>query len=170
MVTREEISRLVDGELEPEQFDAACGELKQQEGMATWMVYHVIGETLREGSPGVAPGFAHKFTERLAAEPVVLAPRRRVDHPVQFAWAVAASVAAVVLTGWVAVSVIQPVAGATAIAKAREATQVRAAQFRAPAVPQDYLIAHQEYSPTTELSGLGPTLRTISATTPDGRP
>lgn len=170
MVTREEISRLVDGELDEEQFDAACGELKQREGMATWVCYHVIGETLREGSPGIAPGFSDRFTHRLEAEPIVVAPRVRVQRPATYAWAAAATVAAVALTGWVAVSIIVPGPGASAIAKAREAAQVRAAQFRPQAVPQDYLLAHQEYSPTTQIQGLGPSLRPISTVTPDGRP
>ena len=48
--------------------------------------------------------------------------------------------------------------------------QVRAAQFRPQAVPQDYLLAHQEYAPTTQIQGLGPSLRTISAVKPDARP
>lgn len=169
MVRHEEISRLVDGELDEEQFDSACGELKQREGMATWVCYHVIGETLREGSPGIAPGFAQRFTQRLEAEPVVLAPRMRVQRPVTYAWAAAATIAAVAVTGWVAMSVIEPGPG-SAIAKAREAAQVRAAQFRPQAVPQDYLLAHQEYAPTTQIQGLGPSLRTISAVTPDARP
>lgn len=168
---REEISRLVDGELEAEQFDVACGELKQREGMATWVCYHMIGETLREGSPGVAPAVSQKLLDRLAAEPTVMAPRRIVHRPpMSYAWAAAATVAAVALTAWVAISVVEP-SGAVALAKAREAAQVRAAQFRPSAVPQDYLLAHQEYSPTTPLQGLAPTLRTISvqSTTTDVR-
>jgi len=166
---REEISRLVDGELDEEQFDAACGELKAKDGMATWVCYHVIGETLREGSSEIAPGLSQKLLNRLAAEPPIVAPRRRVHRPpMSYAWAAAATLAAVALTGWVALSVIEPTgAGAMAIAKAREAAQVRAAQFRPSAVPQDYLLAHQEYSPTTPLQGLGPTLRTISVQSTD---
>jgi len=152
----------VDGELEKDQFEVACGELKAKEDMATWVCYHVIGETLREGSPDLAPGLSQKLLDRLAAEPTVMAPRRLVHRPpMSYAWAAAATIAAVALTGWVALSVLEPT-GAVALAKAREAAQVRAAQFRPSAVPQDYLLAHQEYSPTTPLQGLGPTLRTIS--------
>lgn len=170
MVMREEISRLVDGELEDEQFDTACGELKQGEGMATWVCYHMIGETLREGSPGMAPGLSQKLLDRLAAEPTIVAPRPRlrVERPMTYAWAAAATIAAVALTGWVALSVVEP-NGAMALAKAREAAQVRAAQLRPAAVPQDYILAHQEYSPTTPLQGLGPTFRTISVQGGDGR-
>ena len=159
---REEISRLVDGELESEQFDAACGELKARDGMATWVCYHMIGETLREGRPGATPTLSQKLLDRLEAEPTVMAPGRRLPRPVMsYAWAAAATVAAVTLTGWVAFSSMQP-AGISALAKARDAAQMRAAQLRPAAVPQDYLIAHQEYSPTTPLQGLSPSVRMIS--------
>ncbi|MDQ6618956.1 MAG: sigma-E factor negative regulatory protein [Pseudomonadota bacterium] len=167
---REEISRLVDGELPDEQYDSACGELKQGEGMATWVCYHVIGETLREGSPGAAPPLSQRLLARLEAEPTVMAPRPRrfIEQPMQYAWAAAATLAAVALTGWVATSVVEP-NGKLAFAKAREAAQVRAAQLRPSSVPQDYLMAHQEYSPATPLQGLGPTVRTISVQSTDGR-
>jgi sigma-E factor negative regulatory protein RseA len=158
---REEISRLVDGELPPEEFDVACSELKRADGMATWVCYHVIGESLR-GTPQVNPGFAQRFTARLSAEPVVLAPKPRVRHPLNYVWAAAAGIAAVAVTGWVAVSVIDPGPAVSAVAKAREAAAVRAAQVRPAAVPQDYLLAHQEYSPTTPIPTLGPAIVPIS--------
>jgi hypothetical protein len=53
---------------------------------------------------------------------------------------------------------------------AREAATVRAAQVRPPAVPLDYLLAHREYSPTAPIEGIGPGLRTASATSPAIRP
>jgi hypothetical protein len=37
-------------------------------------------------------------------------------------------------------------------------------------VSADYLLAHQEYSPTTQIQGVGPYLRSVAAGTPDGRP
>lgn len=169
MVMREEISRLVDGDLPEDHLDAACSQLKQGEGMATWMCYHVIGETLR-GTSGVAPRLSEKFAARLAAEPVVLAPRARVQRPLTYAWAAAATIAAIAVTGWVAVSVIDPTPAATAVAKAREAAAVRAAQVRPAAVPQDYLLAHQEYSPSSQIQGLGPNIRAIAAPAADARP
>ncbi len=84
------------------------------------------------------------------------------------AWAVAATVAAVFVVGSVAVSTLDP--QPTAIAKAREANVVRAAQSKVQPVSPDYLIAHQEYSPTTQIQGVGPYLRAVSAGGVDGRP
>ena len=58
-----------------------------------------------------------------------------------------------------------------AIAKAREAATVRAAQVKPAAdVPADYLIAHQEYSPATAIQGGGPYLRAVATAGVDPRP
>jgi sigma-E factor negative regulatory protein RseA len=113
-----------------------------------------------------APGFAARFAARLAAEPTVLAPVSRQNHRLPFAWAVAATVAAVMVVGWVAVSTLDP----QPTALAREAIAVRSAQGGPQPVSPDYLLAHQEYSPTTQIQGVGPYLRSVSSGGPDGRP
>ncbi|NDP43551.1 MAG: sigma-E factor negative regulatory protein [Aromatoleum sp.] len=163
----EEISRLMDGELDDEHVEIVCGQLKHPEGMSAWMCYHVIGDTLR-GTDRCTPGFSRRFSARLAAEPTVLAPRTRQGRTASFAWAAAATVAAVAVVGWVAVGTldVQP----TVMAKAREAGSVRSALVGPQAVPADYLIAHQEYSPTAQIQGVGPYLRAAAAQGPDGRP
>jgi hypothetical protein len=56
-----------------------------------------------------------------------------------------------------------------AMAKAREASTVRAAQVRPQGVPADYLLAHQEYSPAAPIQGVGPQLRAVSAPAPDAQ-
>ena len=163
----DDISRLVDGELDEGEFEAACNHVKRQEGMATWVCYHVIGESLR-GAPMLAPGFSERFSARLAGEPTVLAPRMRTTRPLSIAWAAAATMAAIAVTGWVAFSVLDP--EPVTLAKAREATVVRAAQVKPEAVPQDYLLAHQEYSPNTQIQGIGPYIRAVAVPAPDARP
>jgi hypothetical protein len=65
---------------------------------------------------------------------------------------VAATVAAVSVVGYTAVSMIDT--PPTALAKAREAATVRQAQVTpAAGVGADYLLAHQEYSPAFALQG-----------------
>jgi sigma-E factor negative regulatory protein RseA len=127
----------------------------------------VIGDALR-GSAAPAPGFAVRFAARLADEPTVLAPPRRVTHPASWAWAAAATVAAVAVVGMAAMSLTE--APATAIAKAREAANVRADQLRLQALPADYLLAHQEYSPATAMQGVGPYVRAVAAPVTNARP
>ncbi len=162
----EDISRLMDGELDDGEADAVCGRLRQPDGKAIWVCYHVIGDALRGGG-GSSPGFAERFAARLAAEPTVLAPRVGHGRPLPFVWAAAAAIAAVAVVGWVALTTLD--GPSAAIAKAREAGAVRAAQVRPPSVPVDYLQAHQEYSPTAQIQGVGPNLRAVSAATADGQ-
>jgi sigma-E factor negative regulatory protein RseA len=167
MVMGEHISRLMDGDLDDAAADEAFRQLKHPEGVAIWVSYHVIGDVLRRTS-APAPGFAARFAARLEGEPTVFAPIPRSSNRLPLTWAVAASVAAVMVVGWVAVSTLDP--QPTAVARAREAVAVRSAQGSAQPVSPDYLLAHQEYSPTTQIQGIGPYLRSVSSGEADGRP
>jgi sigma-E factor negative regulatory protein RseA len=167
MVMNEDLSRLMDGDLTDDEVDRVLGECRQQGALATWACYQVIGDALR-GTPGAMPRFSRHFARALAAEPTVLAPRRR-QHPVAtLAWAAAASIAAVTVVGWTAVSLTED--PAMAVAKAREASAITPAAVRSQALPQDYVLVHQEYSPATALQGVSPYVRAVSAPAADGRP
>jgi sigma-E factor negative regulatory protein RseA len=162
----EEISLLMDGELDALRVDDVCAGLRESHCVATWVCYHVIGDALR-GSSAATPGFAARFTEKLACEPTVLAPQRRKTAPAAMALAVAATVAAVSVVGWVALATMP--APTTAIATAERAASVRAADARRPA-DNEYLLVHREYSPTTAIQGVRPYLRAVAASEPDARP
>lgn len=156
----ENISRLMDGELDVHEFDQCCSGLERPDAIATWTCYHVIGETLR-GAPTLAVGYSARFAQRLAAEPTVLAPRARPPTgPATWAFAAAATVAAITVVGWTALSIVGD--NPAAMAKAREATAVSAARVRSQTVPADYLLAHQEYQPAA-IQGVGPYLRAVAA-------
>ena len=161
----EEISLLMDGELDEARVDGVCAGLRDSGCVATWVCYHVIGDALR-GSGTPTPGFAARFAAKLTAEPTVLAPQRRRTTPAAMALAVAASVAAVSVVGWVALATMP--APSTAVATARQAGAVRAADARRP-VDNEYLLVHQEYSPTTAIQGARPYLRAVAASDPDAR-
>jgi sigma-E factor negative regulatory protein RseA len=172
MVMNEHISRLMDGELDDVEFERLCAELKTDGALQTWVCYHAIGDHLR-GTHGVAPGFARRFAATLAAEPTVLAPAAgrasRQSAPATFAWAVAATLAAVTVVGWTAFSMVD--APPLAVAKAREASTVRVAQVKpAGDVPSEYLVAHQEYSPASAIQGGGTYLRAAAASGLPPRP
>jgi sigma-E factor negative regulatory protein RseA len=160
----EEVSLLMDGELDVDRVDRACHGMRETASVETWVCYHVIGDALRGGG-GLAPGFAARFAARLAAEPTVLAPPRMRPAPAAVAWALAASIAAVGVVGWVALTTMP--APPAAIATAQQAAAVRPADVRRPVV-NEYLLAHQEYSPTTAIQGVRPYLRAVATdTTPD---
>ncbi|MEP7330310.1 MAG: sigma-E factor negative regulatory protein [Betaproteobacteria bacterium] len=168
----EHISRLMDSDLDDAEFERMCAELKADASMQTWSCYHVIGDHLR-GAQGVSRGFGQRFAATLAAEPTVLAPAAsrsaRQAAPATFAWAVAATLAAVTVVGWTAFSMVD--APTTAMAKAREASTVRAAQVMvAGDVPTEYLVAHQEYSPATAIQGGSMYLRSAVASGTAPRP
>lgn len=162
----ENISRLMDGDITDAEFERCCAELKASSAVETWVCYHTIGDHLR-GDCRVSRGFTARFAAALEAEPTVLAPGAmrgtRGTQPGTFAWAVAATLAAITVVGYTAYSMVD--APPSAIAKAREAATIRAVQAApAFAIPADYLLAHQEYSPATTIQGVGPYVRAVSAT------
>lgn len=157
-VTPEEVSLLVDGELDAERVERACLGLRAPAAVQTWVCYHVIGDALR-GQCALTPGFAAGFSARLASEPTILSPPRPRPSPAAVALAVAATVAAVGVVGWIALTTM-PVPP-EAIATAQQAGGIRPVDSRRPVV-NEYLLAHQEYSPTTAIQGLRPYLRAVA--------
>ena len=160
----EQISRLMDGEVDASELDVVCAALKGDAAMATWNCYHAIGDALRSES-AVTRNIGCAIAGRLATEPAIVArpPRERAGRA-SWAWAVAATLAAVTVVGWTAYSMID--AAPAGFAKAREAGTMRAAQWRPATIPADYLLAHQEYAPANVLQGVGPYLRDVAASTP----
>jgi sigma-E factor negative regulatory protein RseA len=76
---REKLSALADGEVDAAAAGAACGAWKTDaELRRTWHAWHLIGDVLRSEDLASSAGRDQRFLlalrERLAAEPVVLAP------------------------------------------------------------------------------------------------
>jgi len=158
-LTPEDVSRLMDGELDADGAERACRGFRDVALVQTWVCYHVIGDCLRkDGAP--LWGISKRFATRLAAEPTVLAPSRARPAPTAIALAMAATVAAVGVVGWVALTTMP--LPPSAIATAQRVNDVRAADLRRPVV-NEYLLAHQEYSPTTAIQGVRPYLRAVTA-------
>lgn len=74
----EQISALVDGELEDSAVSRVIGALGQDEELAArWERYHLMGEVMRGGvAEGVRAGVAKTVAARLEHEPAILAPQR----------------------------------------------------------------------------------------------
>jgi len=160
----EQISRLMDGEIDASEMDQVCATLRSDADIATWSCYHTIGDALRGETP-VTRNIVAALSRKLAQEATVLAPRlRAASRPAAWAWAAAASIAAIAVVGWTAYSMID--AAPAGFAKAREAGTMRAAQLRPATIPADYLLAHQEYAPANVLQGAGPYLRDVAASAP----
>ena len=164
----EELSRLMDGDLPDEEVERVLVGCRGDDAMTAWTCYHLIGDALRgQATPSLR--LSARVARALAGEATVLAPKPRERRPLaSWAWAAAATVAAVGVVGWTAFSLTQT--PGTAIAKAREASAVTAAQVRPQTLPQDYVLVHQEYSPATAIQGVRPYLRAVSAPANEPRP
>src|SRR5690349_18537706 len=98
----QEISSLMDGELEGRESEVALGACCGDEGLRrTWHLYHVIGDAMRGHVPATL-AMPDKVLGKLNEQPTVLAPRRRTPSTVtRVALAAAASVATVGVVGWI---------------------------------------------------------------------
>lgn len=160
---KQHISALMDGELFDDEAEALLDRLKRDpDGNAEWEVYHLIGDVLRQ--PGdVRIGIGEALHERLQAEPTVLAPRRRANQNARwFALSAAASVAAMALVGWLSVQIGQePMPEVAMLQPSPAPASVRPARFSASDM-NDYLIAHQEFSPSADMQGAASYARTVA--------
>lgn len=166
----DKISALMDGELDEHEARGQLLRLKQDEQLSRdWHTFHLVGDAMR-GERALSPDFHQRLAERMAAEPTVLAPQRSVTRrATTYALSAAASVSAVALVGWMAF-VNNPLAPQADIVQAPSAILPAAVVPASIAsVPSDgkmneYLIAHQEFSPSTALQGLAPYIRSVSGT------
>jgi sigma-E factor negative regulatory protein RseA len=156
---KDKLSALMDGELDDKSAAAAIEELgRDPEAARTWRTYQLISDAMRE-SRLLSADFTARLSERLAAEPTVLAPRA-MQRPSQrwFALPAAASVlAAVGLVGWLAFAP-QP----QAPAPVAQAVPQKPNIVPMPTSANDYLLAHQGFSPRLFLQGMAPYVRTVS--------
>ena len=173
------ISAFMDGEAGQAEGHQAVLRLKQDdECLETWKTFHLIGDTMR-GVPALRDDFSVRFHARIEQEPTLLAPRMVWRKPATLALSAAASLAAVsvVLSLVFTDNALQPQAQVAASPQSG-ATQVAAVPQSGPTqivmLPQpvaaanqarvnEYLMAHQEYSPSTTLQGVAPYVRTVSA-------
>jgi sigma-E factor negative regulatory protein RseA len=172
------ISALMDGELDERGFAQAYDGLgRDGEALEAWRTYHLISDAMRD-TPLLAHGFAARVAERLANEPTVVAPGRFAAEPRRwFALSAAASLAAVGLVGWMAFGPQEPGGLQGPVAKAPDVVPVKSASV-IPANPamvpppvsaNDYLLAHQGFSPRVWLQGMAPYVRTVSEPAPGAR-
>ena len=161
---KEKISALMDGELERHQSAGAIEAVKDGgEARETWRGYHLIGDAMREMRM-LSPGFAERVGAAIGQEPTVLAPRRRTfANPAAMRWsALAAGIAAVALVGWVA---FVPQAEQAPVASVADRVVLpkppvqEASLVAPPEAANDYLLAHQGYSPRNSLQGAVPYVR-----------
>jgi sigma-E factor negative regulatory protein RseA len=170
---KDRISQLMDGELDDRAAADTIGSLgRDGEALDTWRRYHLISDAMRE-SRVLSAGFSARLLQRLEAEPTVLAPRRaRPESRTWFALSAAASLAAVALVGWLALAPqggVAPRPPAVAQAPTQQQLEAQTAPLMSPAAANDYLLAHQGFSPRVSIQGMAPYVRTVSEQTLERR-
>lgn len=163
---KQNISTLMDGELCDDEAEILLGKLKREpDARQEWLHYHLIGDVLRQ--PDYIPGdMSAAFYERLHAEPTVLAPHSQRNTKSGFiAMSAVASIMAMAFLAWLSVAINnEPV-----IQQAQQRSSVMRtvsapiSNFPANENINDYLLAHKEFSPSTDVQGAASYIRTVSA-------
>jgi sigma-E factor negative regulatory protein RseA len=174
-MAREQISALADGELPEQHVNMVWGTLRQMENKADWEIYHQIGDVLRSDDMAVllSAGFASRMAARLDAEPAIVAPAvadwtaeqaaeamrpaKRWAMPSMVAAAAVAAVAFITTPQLMVAMKSEPAIVETAkLASVGPATDQAATVatsgsdgviLRDPGI-DDYLLAHQRFSPS----------------------
>jgi sigma-E factor negative regulatory protein RseA len=157
------ISALMDGEVDQKSAAQLIEALtRDADAVRTWRNYHLIGDAMRGGLL-LSEGFTERLAQRLAAEPTVLAPRRiRTESPRLFTVsAAAASLAAVAFVGWMAFAPQTGVAPAP-VAQIQAPVEAKPVLVPLPNAANDYLLAHQGFSPRVSLQGMAPYVLTVA--------
>lgn len=158
----ESLSAWMDGELEGEQARQLMAQLKCDGDIrGDWASYHLIGDAIRDVH---GPDLSARIWTRLDSEPTVLAPPRRssVERIRRFASMAAAGVAAVAFVAIVGRMDWQdPQQGSPDIATS-PAPELKLASVRVSKDSRDYLLAHQQFSPSNSMQGLGGYVRAMS--------
>jgi sigma-E factor negative regulatory protein RseA len=155
------ISTLMDGELCDEEAESLLGKIKlNAEAHQDWVAFHLIGDVLRQ------PDYIHNdlsaaFAERLRAEPTILAPHsRRKDKVSVFAMSAVASIMAMALLAWLSMQ-MDPVQPKQQLAQ-QNSNLLSGAGNAVNEGMNDYLLAHHEYSPSTDMRGASSYIHTVA--------
>ena len=164
---KERISALIDGELSGLEIGPCLTQLKSDPSNCNaWETYQLIGDAMRGQ---VTRDYSAEVYRRLDSEPTVLAPQRRAASPERLAWvalSAAAGVAAIVMVAWVALPQMRgepaAVASVASVAPVVSGTSGPSAVAPVAVGVENYLWAHQRFSPAIAMQGVAPYVRTVA--------
>ncbi len=168
----DKISAFMDGEAAPAETKQTLQRLRSDEGcQKLWNCFHLVGDVMR-GDPVLREDFVERLRQRMNEEPTILAPRVHWRSTNNVVYKAAAAVAGVAIILTLVVNPLRPKGGDIAAAPKTEQPQIAQtdpAETRAPrgaianpAQVNEYLVAHQEFSPRTALQGVVPYVRSVS--------
>lgn len=157
---KKEISVLMDGELFEDEADVLLDRIKRDPAARKdWEMYHLVGDVLRQPEH-IHCGLSARVHNLMRDEPTVLAPRgRAVKQKMRaFALSAAASLLAVGVVAWMSLQISPEAAPQMAM----QQTAIRPVNLQIRSNPNDYLMAHQEFSLSTHMNGGASYIRTAS--------
>jgi sigma-E factor negative regulatory protein RseA len=162
---KDKISALMDGELFEDETEIVLDKVKRDEHThQDWKAYHLIGDVLRQ------PDYIHrdisaKVSVAMRNEPTVLAPRGSAmkQKAQMFALSAAASLLALAVVAWTTVQISPE----TSTQLAMRQTTVQPANSQLQVRSNDYLLAHQEFSPSTDMYGRATYIRAANFSSED---
>lgn len=149
----EQISALMDDEIAVEDAAHLIYSIESSRQSAdAWSHYHLIGDAMR-GSDMLSKDFKHNLMSMLEQEPTVLAPQaaqlaaekltaQKDKLPAK--WSIAASFAAVMVVGWMALQQVQTGNEAPAL----QIAQVAQVATPEQSIPDEYMAAHLSSAPS----------------------
>lgn len=161
--TKQEVSALMDGELFEDEAGNLLGKIRSgSEARQNWELYHLIGDALRQPEH-IRADLSAAVRQRMEDEPVMLAPRMHtVKRKAQtLALSAAASLVAIGVVAWMSLQISPEAAPQMAMQQVRQ-DGLRPASLKNQLQSDDYLLAHQEYSPSTDMNGGASYIRTVA--------
>lgn len=147
----EQISALIDDEMNAADAAHIIAAIQSSSASAhAWSQYHLIGDAMR-GADALSVDFKKNLMQKIELEPTVLSPRLLVDgksalsspsRRLPAAWSMAASFAAVMVVGWVALQQQTHTGAELATATVAQNTSAEVT------IPAEYLQAHRATAPS----------------------
>jgi len=149
----EQISALMDDEIAVENAEFLITSIHvNKQASQTWNHYHLIGDAMR-GDVALPSDFKQKLMQKIEQEPTVLAPSasqssvnrtEMLKDKLPARWSIAASFAAVMVVGWMALQQQSQTDSPSAVIEVAEVSTTTN-----ESIPAEYLTAHQSSAPST---------------------
>lgn len=160
---KHKISDLMDGELFEDEAESLLGRVKSDPSIhQDWGIYHLIGDVLRQPEH-IHHDLSVRVRDNLQDEPTILAPRRSpVNQKLRtYALSAAASLLAFGAVAWMSLQVNPEMSPNMAMQQANLPVKMQdKSQTRSNS--SEYLMAHQEFSPSTGMNGGASYIRSVS--------
>ena len=157
---KQDISALMDGELFEDEAESLLKRVERHsDARKDWEIYHLIGDVLRQPDH-IHSDLSGKVRECMRDEPTLFVRHSHAakQRMLAFTLSAAASLSAVGVVAWMAMQIGSENSSKMAMTQ----NTVLPVHVQIQPKANDYLIAHQEFSPSTDMNGGASYIRTVS--------